>query len=131
METYLNVIGVLLIALAFIHMIFPQYFNWKEELSRLSLINKQMMQMHTLFIALILFLMGILCWTSARELLQTRLGHHLCIGLGIFWFTRLMVQFVGYSPELWKGKTFETVIHILFLVLWFTMTAIFLIIGFS
>lgn len=39
----------------------------------LSLINRQMMYVHTLFIALLLLLMVILCLTSSNELVSSAL----------------------------------------------------------
>ena len=52
MEIHLKASGIALILLAFLHSIFPKYFNWKKELKGLSLVNRQMMQIHTFFIAL-------------------------------------------------------------------------------
>jgi hypothetical protein len=127
MEIHFKIIGVILIVLAFIHVIFPKYFNWKIELVSLSLINRQMMTVHTLFIAIAVLLMGILCVTSANELLGTNLGKRVCLGLSIFWSIRFLVQFFGYSSELWKGKRFETTVHILFALLWAYISAIFFI----
>ncbi len=112
--------------LALVHVIFPKYFNWKEELKSLSLINRQMMTVHTFFIALVVFLMGLLCLTSSTELIETKLGKTISLGLGIFWSIRLFIQFFGYSTELWKGKTFETVVHILFSLLWTYLSVAFL-----
>ena len=112
-------------ALALFHVVFPKYFNWKEELKSLSLINKQMMTIHTFFIALVVFLMGLLCLTSARELIETNFGKIISLGLGIFWSLRLVIQFFGYSTKLWKGKPLETIIHILFSVLWIYLSIIF------
>ena len=125
MELQLKIIGILLIILALVHVIFPKYFNWESELKSLSLVNRQMMQVHTFFIALVVLLMGILCLTSATELLQTNLGQRISLGLGIFWGIRLYIQFFGYSSELWKGKKLETTIHILFSLLWTYLTFIF------
>lgn len=125
MELQLNIIGGLLILLALVHIIFPKYFNWDKELSLLSLINKQMMQIHTLFIALTLFLMGLLCLTSANDLTTTTLGKRISLGFGIFWGARLFVQFFGYSANLWKGKTMETIVHILFSIFWAYLTCVF------
>lgn len=122
---HFNIIGVLLIGLAFLHLIFPSYFNWKEELSQLSLMNKQMMQVHTFFIAFIVFLMGVLCLYSTNDLLNTSLGKTISLGFGIFWGVRLVFQFFGYSKELWKGKSFETIVHIAFSLLWMYLTAVF------
>lgn len=125
MELHLKVIGFLLIGLAIVHIIFPKYFNWEKELRSLSLINRQMMYAHTFFIALVVFLMGVLCLVSAREIIETELGKTLALGLGIFWFMRLLFQFFGYSSTLWKGKKFETMVHVLFSLLWTYLTFIF------
>tara|TARA_B110001452_G_scaffold246522_1_gene231897 strand:- start:380 stop:775 length:396 start_codon:yes stop_codon:yes gene_type:complete len=126
MEIHFKIIGFLLTALALVHVIFPKYFNWKEELKSLSLINKQMMTIHTFFVALVIFLIGLLCLTSATELIDTKLGKTISLGLGIFWSLRLIIQFFGYSTKLWKGKPFETIIHILFSGLWIYLSIIFL-----
>lgn len=131
METHIKIIGVLFMALALVHVIFPRYFHWKEELKSLSLINRQMVKVHTFFIALVVFLMGLLCLTSATALIETKLGKIISFGLGIFWTIRLIVQFFVYSPELWKGKTFETTIHIIFSGMWVYLSVIFLSIAFT
>jgi hypothetical protein len=125
MQLHLKTIGLLLIVLALVHAIFPKYFNWKKELESLSLINRQMMTIHTFFIALTVFLMGLLCLTSSKELLKTNLGKKILLGLGIFWTIRLFIQFFGYSSVLWKGKQLETIIHIIFSLLWLYLSAIF------
>ena len=95
----------------------------------LSLINRQMMIVHTFFIALTVFLMGLLCFTSSKELINTRLGQTIALGFAIFWSIRLLIQFFGYSAELWKGKTFETSIHIIFSLLWLYLSYVFWSIG--
>jgi len=70
--------------------------------------------------------MGLLCITSASELIDTPLGKKISLGLGVFWSIRLYVQFFVYSPTLWKGKKFETTVHILFSALWTYLSIIFL-----
>ncbi len=126
MELHLKIIGILLMALALVHIGFPKYFNWKQELNALRLINRQMMYIHTFFIAFVVFLMGALCFTSSHELITTILGKKITLGFGIFWFLRLIIQFLGYSPRLWKGKMPETIIHIVFSILWIYISFIFL-----
>ncbi len=125
MELQLKFIGITLTILAIIHVIFPKYFNWQTELQSLSLINRQIMYVHTFFIALTVLLIGVLCWTSADELVTTKLGKHISLGLGIFWGMRLFIQFFGYSSKLWKGKIFETIIHIVFSIFWLYLTVTF------
>ena len=80
MELNLKIISILLIILAFIHVIFPKYFKWKQELNSLSIINRQLMYVHSFFIAFVVLLMGVLCLTSANELIETTLGRRVCLG---------------------------------------------------
>jgi hypothetical protein len=124
-QLHIEIIGWLLILLALVHIIFPKYFKWKTELASLSLINREMMQVHTFFIALTVFGMGVLCVSSAEELMITPLGKKLLLGLAIFWSIRMLMQFFVYSSKLWKGKFFETTIHILFSFLWIYLATVF------
>ena len=124
MDLHFKIAGVVLIILAGAHAIFPRYFNWKEELQPLSLINRQMMQVHTLFIALAVFLIGLLMVTSAAELTGTPFGKTISLGLALFWTVRLLVQFFGYSPKLWRGKRLETSLHIVFSLFWVYLSSI-------
>ncbi|KGE14462.1 hypothetical protein [Sphingobacterium deserti] len=125
MEIHIKAIGILLISLAVIHAAFPRYFKWREELSTLSLINRQMMWVHTFFIAFTLLLTGVLCLLFSTDLQQSKLGRFVCFGLGLFWGIRLLFQFFVYSPSLWKGKRFETTIHVLFSLLWLYFGVVF------
>ena len=129
MILHLEIVGCLLIALALLHLGFPWYFDWARELRPLSEINRQMMQAHTFFIALAVLLMGALCVTCPGDLAGTPLGRRVACGLGIFWGVRLVVQFVGYSPALWRGKAFETAAHIGFTLLWAYLTSVFLLVA--
>jgi hypothetical protein len=131
MELNLKIIGILLVSLAVTHIIFPKYFNWKSELRSLSMVNRQLVYVHSFFIALTVLLMGLVCLTSAHDLINTTLGKRISIGLGIFWMARLIVQFFGYSSKLWRGKKFETIIHILFSILWLYLSVVFFMIFFS
>lgn len=129
MEVLITITGYLLIALSLIHIIFPRRFNWKTELVSLNLLNRQMMYVHTFFIGLVVLLMGVLCVTSAGDLLHTTLGRRVSMGLCIFWSLRLVFQFFVYSPLLWKGKKMETFVHIVFALLWAFISTVFFIVG--
>ena len=84
------------------------------------------MYVHMFFIAFGVLLIGLLCLTSSHELSTTILGKNISLGLGIFWTVRLFVQFFGYSSKLWKGKPFETAIHILFSMFWAYLSTVFI-----
>lgn len=131
MELQLKIIGILLVALSFVHGIFPKYFNWKEELKDLSIMNRQMMKVHTFYIALMVFGIGLLNLFCAEELMNTNLGRKLSIFLFFFWGIRAFLQFFGYSTKIWKGKIFETTVHIIFSCFWVYMTVVYYLIGFQ
>ena len=126
MEIHLKVAGTLLILLSLMHIIIPKYFKWEQELASLSLITKQILYVHTFFIAFVVLLMGLLCLGYSRELVHDPFGRIISLGLFGFWLTRLIFQFLVYSPKVWRGKRFETVMHAVFAVMWFYLTNVFL-----
>ena len=126
MEIHLKLVGIILIGIALIHVGFPKKFKWKEELSSLSLINQQMMVVHTFFVALTVVMIGFLCLYSTDDLINTDLGRQICFGLFIFWFIRFIFQFFVYSTKLWMGKLFETTMHIIFSLIWLYVSLVFL-----
>ena len=129
MQRHIELIGVTMIVIALAHAGFPRYFAWKEELSGLSLMNRQMMKVHSFFIALTVLLMGLLCVTSSAELIGTGLGRRIALGLGLFWAARLVIQLFGYSPQLWRGKIVETVLHVVLTTIWAYFSTVFLLIA--
>ncbi len=130
MELNLKIAGLLQIGLALLHAFFPRRFRWKEELASLSLLSRQIMYVHTFFVALTVFLIGVLCLTSSADLINTTFGRRIALGLAVFWLIRLYVQFFGYSPKLWKGKAFETTIHIIFSIFWIYLSSTFIAVAF-
>lgn len=114
--------------LALLHGIFPRHFRWREEMQAVSLLTRQILYVHTFFIALAVFLMGILCLTSGPELIGTSLGRKVSGGMFVFWFARWLIQFFGYSSKLWRGRRFETAVHVLFCVLWGYLSGVFLLV---
>ncbi len=125
----LQISGAILLVLALIHVLFPWYFEWAAELPRISLINAEMLQIHTLFVALTVAGIGVLSLAYAEELAGTPFGKTVATGIAIFWTVRLGVQFFGYSAELWRGKRFETVMHVLFILLWTWLSGLYWCVG--
>jgi hypothetical protein len=126
MEIHLKIVGCLLIALALMHIIIPKYFKWEQELTSLSLITKQIFYVHTFFISFIVLLIGLLCLNYSHELVYDSFGKVISLGLFGFWLTRLIFQLLVYSPKVWRGKKFETVMHVVFSLLWIYLTGVFL-----
>lgn len=115
----LQIIGISQMLLALLHVGFEKRFNWKEEFATVSLLNRQLMYVHTFFVAFTVFLIGMLSFFAAEHLINpSPLAFYILLGLAIFWITRLYTQFFIYKRELWLGKAFETSIHILFSIIW-------------
>ena len=125
MEIHLKIVGALLIALSLMHIVIPKYFKWEQELASLSLITKQILYVHTFFIAFIVLLMGLLCLSYSYELVYDPFGRIVSLGLFGFWLIRLIFQFFVYSPKVWRGKRFETVMHVTFSIGWLYFTVVF------
>jgi hypothetical protein len=126
LSVHLRIVGVTLWALCLAHLLFPRRFGWKDELGRLSLLNRQIFLVHVFFICLTLAMMGTLALVFPAALLErTRLARSVLAGLTIFWATRLVFQWLVYDRALWRGHRFNTAMHIVFTVLWSYYTVIF------
>jgi hypothetical protein len=116
---HLKIVGVLMLLLAAAHLDFPRRFDWKQDLARLSLLNRQIFEVHCFFIILVLVLCGLLSLVYTDALLQpSPLARVVLSGLTIFWGTRLFIQFFVYDVKLWKGNRFNTAMHVLFSFMW-------------
>jgi hypothetical protein len=122
----LRAAGVLMAGLAALNLFVPRRFNWRAELSRVSLLNRQIFEVHAIFLILTLGLFAALLLTSADALLErTRLARAMLLGLTVFWGLRMVMQWFYYSPEIWRGHRFHTRMHVLFSGLWIYFTAVF------
>ena len=126
LEWHLRLAGALQIALAALHLAFPRRFHWKEELTRLSLLNRQMFLVHTLFLCVVLVLMGGLSLFAPAALLEaTPLSRLVLGGFAVFWGLRLAVQWFVYDASLWRGDRFNTIVHVVFSILWAYLAAVY------
>jgi hypothetical protein len=89
-------------------------------------VNRQIFQVHAVFLTLTLALFSALLLTCGPALLEgTRLSRAVLTGLTIFWGLRMVMQWLFYSPSLWKGNPFNTAMHYVFSVVWVYVTAVF------
>ena len=124
--THLRFIGVLMAALAVVNFFVPGRLHWREEMARLSLVNRQIFEAHTVFIILTVAMFSVLLLTAAETLLEpTRLSRLVLGGLTLFWGVRMLMQWFFYSPAIWRGHRFNTVMHGVFSVAWVYVTAVF------
>jgi hypothetical protein len=126
LEIHLRIAGALLLLLAAAHVFFPKELGWKEDLAKLTLLNRQIFLVHAGFIMLILVLFGVLALGFAKELVApSRLAAAVLGGLTLFWGLRLITQQFIYDRSLWRGNRRNTALHILASLLWLYLTAVF------
>lgn len=126
-DWHLRIAGALQIVLALLHLAFPKRFQWKEELARLSPLNRQIFHVHTFFICVVLVMIGALSLFAADALLEpTRLSRLVLGGIATFWGLRLLCQWFVYDASLWRGQRFNTAMHVLFSLLWLYLTSVYL-----
>jgi hypothetical protein len=125
-ELLLRIAGALQIGLAAIHVFFPARFNWREELARLSLLNRQVFVVHTVFICVVLLLMGALSLLAPQALLENSALSRLVLGgFAAFWGLRLLFQWFVYDSRLWRGDRFNTTVHVVFSAMWIYLTGVY------
>ena len=122
----LRFVGVLMAGLVVVNLFVPGRFRWREELSRVSLLNRQIFEVHAIFLVLTIAMISALLLTSADALLErTRLARALLIGLTAFWGLRMLAQWFYYSPEVWRGNRLHTAMHYAFSAMWIYVTSVF------
>ncbi len=119
MIVHLRMVGALMALLVVMHLFVPARLRWREELARLSTINRQIFQVHTMFIVLLLAMFAVLFVVYAESLLEPGpLSRAVLTGLTVFWTLRLLTQWFVYSPEVWRGNRFNTAVHAIASVVW-------------
>jgi hypothetical protein len=123
---HLRIVGIVMAWLVVVNLYVPWRFHWREEMARLSLLNRQIFQAHSMFLILTLGLLAALLLACGPDLLEpTGLARAILIGLTIFWGTRMLMQWFYYSPATWRGNPLHTAMHYAFSAMWIYITGVF------
>ena len=109
MKKLITIGGIYNILFALFHTGFWKMFNWNAELEKLDFNNKWAMQILIIQTIYYLIFTAVICFVFKNELLTTRVGKWLLIGMAGFWFVRAMEQFVY-----WEMGAASTIIMVLF-----------------
>lgn len=125
-ELHLRIVGVIMAGLVVANLLVPRRFHWAEELARLSLINRQIFQAHSIFLIVMLGLFSALLLTCADVLVEpTKLARAVLTGLALFWGLRMLMQWFFYARETWQGNRLYTAMHWVFSATWIYVTGVF------
>jgi hypothetical protein len=128
LSIFLRTAAALQLAVAILNLFLVPLFKWKADLMQAPLLLREVFQVHAWFISVTLAIFGLLSWRFAAEIAShaSALGGWLAGGIGIFWAIRTILQITYYSSSHWRGQFGRTVIHILLLLLYGGMAAIYL-----
>jgi hypothetical protein len=99
-QVFLIAGGTLTVAGGFFHLAFWRLFDWKNELPRLRSVNRGIMQVLNIQIAVIAFVLGFVTLRYSSELSSTAMGNALIWGIAVFWIIRTINQ-----PLFWGMKS--------------------------
>lgn len=107
--------GVYNVLMAAFHAMFwnLKFFNWAEELPRMSLLNSGVMQIMNLCLMVILLITAFVLFFHTNEMITTSLGKSLLIGFSALWLFRLILQFAFFG---YRGMLYPAVFSVGFLV---------------
>lgn len=86
-------------AFGLFHLGFWRLFSWRTELSKLSPVNRGVMQVLNLCLTYVFFAFAALVGIYRAELPTTEFGRALLLGIAGFWALRLVEQFIFFN---WK-----------------------------
>ena len=93
--------GFVQIAIASANLFIPKKLNYRENLSRVAPIIRQIFVVHSVYIVGVVLLFAGLTFGFAAELASGRgLGRFLAAAIAIFWLFRTPVQLLYYDPSL-------------------------------
>jgi hypothetical protein len=106
------------LALVPLNVVLPRLLNWKADEERMSLLVREIFQIHAVFITLTLGIFGVLTWRFAERWVTApdEVSQWVCFALALFWGLRCVMQWTHYSASHWKGQMGRTVIHWLLFV---------------
>ena len=93
-NTMLLLCGLYCIGMAIFHMMFAKIFDWKQDLQKLQLANRAIIQIANLRLIYFFIFVAILCFIFPKELTTTSFGRFFMVGMSVFWFTRTIEQFI-------------------------------------
>lgn len=101
------------IVIAVLGLFLARMLDWKEAISNMPLLVREVFQIHGWFISLTLLIFGTLTWRFAPDIAG---GTHeffrwFSAGVGMFWGLRCVMQWTHYSAVHWRGIADRTAIH--------------------
>lgn len=79
------------------HLFFWRLLHWKEQLKLVSAVNRAVIQTLTICLTFMFFLVAYLCLFNTADILSTKIGQTLYVGMAFFWFLRTIAQIYFFN----------------------------------
>lgn len=124
----LQTVAVMQATVAVINLALVRLLHWEKEVANMSLLLRQVFQIHAWYISLTMAIFAVLTWRFAGEMARgtNPALQWLNASIAFFWGLRVVLQFVHYSPSHWRGRPGRTVIHCLLIATYLGFTATYL-----
>jgi len=105
--------------------------GWKAEVAGMSVLVREVFQIHTWFISLTLLIFAVLTWRFGSVMVsgEEMTARWLAVAMGIFWGVRAVLQVTHYSVSHWHGNRARTVVHFTLLLVYTAWAAVYLGVG--
>ena len=120
----LKVCAAAQIAVAVLNLFLVRLLGWRADLDRISLLPRQVFQVHLWFISMTLLIFGVLTWRFVDDFADgtNAVAVWLAGAIALFWGLRTVLQVTYYSRKHWQGRRPQTVAHIMLLLAYAGMT---------
>lgn len=122
----LRIAGGSHVLLALLHTVLWRALGWHREIRTLSTLTARVFAVHTFFIALVLFGMGLLSLLHPELLVApSPLARLLLLGIVIFWLARLALQCIVFDTAMREGWTRHVAVRVGAMTVWASYVAIY------
>lgn len=89
--------GIHSLAFAVFHGFFWKLFKWKQDLKKITMANRAIIQIANLRLIYLFLFVAYVCFFHSSDLINTRLGTVFLVGMAIFWLGRTIEQFIFFQ----------------------------------
>ena len=130
LNVLLQIAAALQMGVAILNLFLVRMLGWKEDLSRMPLLMREVFQVHAWFISVKLAIFAVITWRFSGEMTTNAACRWLAGGIGFFWAIRVFLQFGYYSGSHWKGQAALTAIHMILALMYGGFAVIYLVAAF-
>ena len=125
-QALLQFAGVTMIVLALAHFGLSKLLAWQEDTRKLTPINRQVFIVHTVFLAVGIFLLGLVCLFFAAAFFEkTTLATVATGSFAMCWLSRLVCQIFIFRSEITNNKQLNSFLQVAGTMLWTFYTGLF------